>query len=95
MSRWILLAVLALALWGILELVVRGVRRWLHVAFSVSVGNAARVRRSDPPEAIALVRCANCGQHVPQDSARRAPRSMSWVCSDECLQIARGGDSPA
>ena len=103
MSRWLLLGGLAVAIWLSLEVVVARLRSRLRgepalPAFRIRgrllFGGGRQASGTAPRAKTAgrLVRCSVCGQHVPEDRARRAAGGGSaaapWYCSPDCQRSA-------
>jgi hypothetical protein len=103
MTRWLLLGGLAVAIWLGLEIMVSRLSSRLRGEAPLpGLGILGRLLfgggrdRSAPAgkPAVRLVRCAVCGQHVPENRARRAAQSggaapASWSCWPECDADAR------
>lgn len=102
MSRWLLLGALAVAIWLSLEVLVSRVRSRLRGEPGLPVfrilgrllfGSGSRTAGARPARTeVRLVRCSVCGQHVPEDRARRAVGGGSapepWYCSSDCQRSA-------
>lgn len=102
MSRWLLLGGLAVAIWLSIEVLVSRLRSRLRgepalpalrILGRLLFGGGKRAAAAPgTPAAIHLVRCAACGQHVPENrSYRGAPAGSeppTWFCSPDCQRSA-------
>ncbi|AIS19522.1 PP0621 family protein [Pseudomonas rhizosphaerae] len=67
---------------------------WIAIVFAAiwlwrKFKTPARARREDnKPASLTMVRCAQCGVHLPEDSALR--RDSHWYCSQPHLEQGPG-----
>ena len=110
MTRLLVLALLALALWLLLEWLYRkglaalGIDRGAGTPVDRGSGRertAPGSRRAAGPEP--LVRCTVCGTYVPSSRALRPPAALrrrpagdrpTVTCSEDCLRSFRTGTAP-
>lgn len=100
MSRWLVLGGLAVAIWLSLEVLGSRLRSRLRgepglpalkilgrLLFGAGRQGSAAPRAKTAGR---LVRCAACGQHVPEPRALRSASTEagSWFCSPECQRSA-------
>ena len=100
MTRWLVLGGLAVAIWLSLEVFAARLRSRLRGEPPLpALGILGRLlfgggrQASTAPRAKTagrLVRCATCGQHVPEQRALRAAAAepAAWFCSPECQRNA-------
>lgn len=100
MTRWLLLGGLAVGIWLSLEVLASRLRSRLRGEPALpALGILGRLlfgagrQASAAPRAKSagrLVRCATCGQHLPEQRALRAAATEPavWFCSPECQRSA-------
>lgn len=103
MSRWLLLGGLAVAIWLSIEVLASRLRSRLRgepalpalrILGRLLFGGRKRAAAAAPGTltAIHLVRCAACGQHVPENRSYRGTLAGSepptWFCSPDCQRSA-------